>query len=225
MSSTIALLIRHGETDWNVARRWQGHRDIPLNQTGREQAGVLARRLARWPRPITAIYASDLKRAEETGSIVARHLDLECVVDAVWRERHGGIFQGLTRDEIVDKHPEAWARYRRGGVDLPGGETMEQLRQRIARGTEALLERHPGETVAVISHGGALYALILYVLGVDPAQGLPIRVNRNTGITVVELRQESPHWLVRLNDTAHLEMGPHLETVRALEADPGGDVG
>ncbi|HSM55694.1 MAG TPA: histidine phosphatase family protein [Candidatus Sulfomarinibacteraceae bacterium] len=210
MSPTTVLFIRHGQTDWNVARRWQGHRDIPLNRTGREQAELLARRLSSWP--ISAVYASDLQRAAETATIVARRLNLQCVTDTVWRERHGGVFQGLTREEIADNHPEAWAEFKRGLVNPPGGETMAQLQQRVAKATKALAKRHDGETVAVVSHGGTLRALLYYVLDMLPDEILPIRVNGNTGISVIEIVGERPPLLVRLNDVAHLEMSANRVT-------------
>src|SRR6186997_3178407 len=97
------LLVRHGQTDWNAAGRWQGHEDIPLNATGLEQARALANHLR--ARPISAVYSSDLKRAQMTGAAIAEALGLALKTDPRWRELHLGVFQGLTTPEINAKYP------------------------------------------------------------------------------------------------------------------------
>ena len=205
MSRTTILLIRHGETDWNAAGRWQGHIDIPLNEVGRQQARLLARRLEAWP--IRAIYCSDLKRAAETAAIVAEHLGLEAVADQVWRERHGGDFEGLTEFEIEERHPQSWAKLRKGIVDLPGGEAPYVLRKRVQGAFDELLKQHVGETVAVVSHGGTLRTIIGYVLNLPADEDTRVRLGGNTGISIVTVRKELPPILERLNDIAHLEYG------------------
>ncbi len=203
MTTTTILLIRHGETDWNAEGRWQGQIDMPLNEVGRQQARLLARRLQAWP--ISAIYHSDLKRAAETAAIIAEHLDLEPVADQMWRERHGGAFEGLTQVEIEERHPQSWARLQQGIIDLPGGETPDVLRSRVQAAFDTLLERHAGETVAVVSHGGTLRAVIGYVLNLPPAEDTRVRLGGNTGLSIVTVRQGQPPILERLNDIAHLE--------------------
>src|SRR4051812_22200365 len=101
------LLARHGETAWNVARRLQGHADIPLDEVGRDQARALAARLG--DAGITAVWTSDLVRARETGAIVAGALALPAPsVDPELRERYYGIFEGLTRDECLARDRDAW---------------------------------------------------------------------------------------------------------------------
>jgi len=200
---TTILLIRHGQTSWNAVGRWQGHADVPLNEVGREQARLLARRLEAWP--VGALYSSDLKRAAQTAAIVGHALGLEPVQKPVWRERHGGAFQGLTKQEIAEEHPEAWAALQRGVVAPPGGESSQALHKRVTRAFEQLVERHQGEAVAVVSHGGAMRALIAHVLQLPSTRDPRISVRGNTGITVIEKAEERPPILVRLNDTGHLE--------------------
>ena len=202
---TELLLIRHGETSWNAAGRWQGHTDVPLNEVGREQARLLAERLITWP--VAALYCSDLKRAAETAAIVGEAIGLEPVQKEVWRERHGGAFQGLTGEEIAAEYPEAWAALRRGVVVPPGGERSEALHERVTEAFENLMERHQGEVVAVVSHGGAMRALIAHVLQLRPDRDPPISVRGNTGISIIEKVRGRPPVLVRLNDTGHLERG------------------
>ena len=200
---TTILLIRHGQTSWNAAGRWQGHTDVPLNEVGREQARLLAQRLVAWP--VAALYSSDLQRAAETAAIVGEALGLEPVQEQVWRERHGGAFQGLTGEEIAEEHPEAWAALQRGVVAPPGGESSQALHERVTAAFDRLVTRHRGEIVAVISHGGAMRALIAHVLQLPTGRDPRISVRGNTGISVIEKVEERPPILVRLNDTGHLE--------------------
>lgn len=203
---TTILLIRHGETSWNAAGRWQGHTDVPLNKVGREQARLLAERLMAWP--VEALYSSDLMRAAETAAIVGNALGLEPVQKEVWRERHGGAFQGLTDEEIAEEYPEAWEALRRGVViPPPDGESAKALHGRVTGAFEQLMERHQGAVVAVVSHGGAMRALIAHVLQLPPDRDPPISVRGNTGISVIEKVGGRLPILVRLNDTAHLERG------------------
>lgn len=204
MKVTTVLLIRHGQTSWNAAGRWQGHTDVPLNEVGREQARLLANRLVEWP--IAALYSSDLKRAAETAAIVGEALEMEPVQDQVWRERHVGAFQGLTGEEIAEKHPEVWATLQRGVfVVPPGGESLEALYERATEALERVLQRHQGEFVVVISHGGMMRTLIAHVLQLPPGRDPRISLRGNTGISIIEKEKKRPPILVRLNDTGHLE--------------------
>lgn len=200
---TTVLLIRHGQTSWNAEGRWQGHTDVPLNEVGREQARLLAGRLVAWP--VASLYSSDLKRAAETAAIVGDALGLEPVQEEVWRERHGGAFQGLTHEEIAEEHPEAWSALQEGVVAPPGGESAQALHRRVTAAFARLVEQHRGEVVAVVSHGGTMRTLIAHVLQLPADRDPRITVRGNTGITVIEKPAERPPILVRLNDTGHLE--------------------
>ena len=202
MTTTI-LLIRHGQTDWNVAGRWQGHTDVPLNETGRSQARLLVERLRDWP--ITAIYSSDARRASETAAILGRALEMEPATDHRWRERHAGLFQGLTRDDILEQYPDAWRKLQQGIVEPPEGESYAALRRRAEAAFAALREQHPREMVAVVSHGGLLRALIAHVLGLPADADPAIALRGNTGLSIIEVPEEGRALLTRLNDTAHLE--------------------
>jgi broad specificity phosphatase PhoE len=155
---TTILLVRHGETDWNVGRRVQGHSDVPLNETGQAQARALAEELAGVP--IDAVYSSDLLRAHETARIVAepRGLDVTAIRDL--RERHFGTWEGLTDDEIFARFPHA--------VNGPwgDGETREQMAERVFGALHRIAETHAAGRVLVVSHGGPLRAVLIHC-GVD----------------------------------------------------------
>ncbi len=157
--ATRVLAIRHGETAWNVDGRIQGQLDVPLNDTGRWQVHRLA--LAVAGEGISAIYSSDLLRALETAQAVARGCDRPITTDTGLRERGFGVFEGLTYDEINQRWPEQAERWRRREPDF-GAEGGETLRQFFARGVSAvarLAALHPGETIAVVSHGGVMDCL------------------------------------------------------------------
>src|SRR5512133_2376807 len=125
------FLARHGQTDWNAAGRWQGHTDVPLNETGRAQARALAERLR--GEGIAAIASSDLARARGTAEIVAAVLGLRVdLLDPDLRERRFGIFEGLTLRECEQRHPEDWARYAGDpGLGPPLGESRSALLERL----------------------------------------------------------------------------------------------
>lgn len=166
------LLARHGETDWNAEQRWQGHTDVPLNEAGRAQAGVLAERLR--GQGVCGVHASDLARARETAEIVARALGLpDPIVDANLRERGFGVFEGLTGVQCEAQYPAQWELYRSDQkVMPPGAEPHASVTQRmqtaIARVLAAAENGPPDRPVLVVSHGGALRLFIGAVTGAVP---------------------------------------------------------
>ena len=153
---TLISLVRHGQTDWNLAKRIQGSSDIPLNATGRAQADATGRALAGGC--FDAIYASPLSRALDTGRIIAGHVGLgEPVPLAAVAERRYGEAEGLTGAEILERWPE--------DEPVPGRESRDEV---VARALPALLElgeRHPGAHVIVVSHGGVIGSIARHVTG------------------------------------------------------------
>lgn len=156
MTSTALLLIRHGETAWNAEHRIQGHLDIPLSATGIRQAAVLGERLA--AETVTAIYSSELARAWLTAVPFAARLGLDIIPDSRLRERSFGVFEGLTADEIAERHPEGFRlwRMRDPAWAMDEGESGQQLIDRVLSALHDIASRHRGETVAVVTHGGVL---------------------------------------------------------------------
>jgi probable phosphoglycerate mutase len=138
---TTLLLVRHGETDWNAERRWQGHADVPLNDRGREQARALAESLA--GEPVDAIYASDLSRARETAETVGARLGVAVTTDPDLREVDVGPIEGMTAEET-------------GAIAEWQGEPKEAHAARILAAVERIVEQHPGERVLVVTHGGSM---------------------------------------------------------------------
>ena len=157
--ATRILAIRHGETAWNVDTRIQGQLDIPLNETGRWQAHRLA--LAVSDEDIAAVYASDLLRAYETAQSVAKGTGQPIVTDVGLRERGFGEFEGLTFKEIEQRWPEQSERWRRRDPDFGpgGGETLRDFYARCVTSATRLAAAHPGETIAIVAHGGVMDCL------------------------------------------------------------------
>ncbi len=170
---TTVYLARHGESDWNVERRWQGHADRPLTDRGREQAQALAARLAGVE--LDAIYASDLRRAWETAEAVAVPRGLEVVRRPELREVDVGSWSGFTRDECADRFPDAFLRWQEGGSGWDDGESYEDMGVRIVTAVQRLAAEHPDGSILVVSHGGPIRAVHAHALGVD------IATHRRTG--------------------------------------------
>jgi 2,3-bisphosphoglycerate-dependent phosphoglycerate mutase len=167
----LITLIRHGETTWNAAHRVQGQLESPLSARGLQQAEALASRLGR--NNIEALYASDLSRAHDTAKKIAAVSGVEISVDERLRERHYGVFQGLTWDEIRVRFPDDHARYKSlfPGVTIPGGESVEDFAERVFEVCGDIAERH-GHAI-VVAHGGLVD--VLY----RRASGIPLQAPRD----------------------------------------------
>lgn len=165
---TRCLIIRHGETDWNVERRYQGHRDIPLNETGRAQAKEAGVRLAK--EPIECFLSSDLARAYETAQLIAAHNahKPKLLTTPALREMDMGLAAGLLHDEIIARFGEDLARMWRQPVDseealafrFPQGESKAQLIARSRAALEGFVYDSDYGLVAVTTHGGVIKHLL-----------------------------------------------------------------
>ncbi len=165
---TQFLLVRHGETDWNRDRRFQGHADPPLNETGREQARTLAAELAR--EQLDAVYTSDLARANETAEIIARRLSVPIVVDAELREIDVGEWQGLTWPEIEERFPDGVRNWHERGHGWERGETYDALGERVVRALRRIGAEHPAGRILIVGHGGTVRSVRALIEGRSVAQ-------------------------------------------------------
>jgi probable phosphoglycerate mutase len=153
--STRICIIRHGETDWNVEKRIQGHTDIALNEVGRAQELAMAFNAAH--QRFAAIYGSDLARAAETARVLAQREDQEVKLLPQLRERHFGIFQGITAYEGAELYPAAYSHYvaRDPDYDFETGESLRRFAERVVDAIASLVRYHSGQTIAAVSHSGA----------------------------------------------------------------------
>jgi probable phosphoglycerate mutase len=145
---TTLLFVRHGETDWNLERRYQGHLDSPLNDAGTEQAEAVADALSQ--EPVDAIYSSDLGRAHATAEVIGARLGLPVQIDAGLREVDVGSWAGLTREEVIERFGEGVAH---------DGESREEHSARVLGAVRRIAVRHPGGCVVLVSHGGSIRAV------------------------------------------------------------------
>lgn len=161
--TTSILLIRHGETAWNAVRRLQGHIDIALNEEGQRQAEAVARALA--AEPLHAVIASDLQRALQTARAVAGQqgrAGLTVQQDVQLRERCYGVFEGMLYADIERTYPAEFAAWQARDIDAvpPAGErvaeSFRQFYERCVDGIAGWAERYPGQTIAIVAHGGVL---------------------------------------------------------------------
>jgi broad specificity phosphatase PhoE len=163
----MIFLARHGETDDNVPPlRFQGQRDTPLNERGREQARALAERVAGLDPPVAALWSSDLARARETAEIVGERIGLRPRLDARLREGWRGEWEGSLFDEVAAREPERYAAWRTPeaaiGFHFPGGETLAQQQARVLaclREVEAESDGAGGPAL-VVCHGGSIRTVL-----------------------------------------------------------------
>ncbi|MFD4613749.1 MULTISPECIES: histidine phosphatase family protein [unclassified Streptomyces] len=162
------ILWRHGQTSWNVERRFQGSTDVELTGTGVGQARRAARLLASL-RP-DAIVSSDLVRATRTAAELAELTGLEVARDEGLRETYAGVWQGLTHEEIIDRHSEEYTAWKRGEpVRRGGGELETEVADRAAPVVLRYLEKVPEDgTLVVVSHGGTIRTTLGRLLGLEP---------------------------------------------------------
>jgi len=157
---TEIILIRHGETAWNVEQRVQGHQDIPLNATGQRQAKTLAHALSN--EPLDAIVTSDLQRAIQTAQALAIPRGMEIQRDPGLRERSFGAFEGLRHTEISRQYPEAYQAWKARDLDarypqgLNGAETLREFSTRVMDSMIHIAKKERYRKIAIVTHGGVL---------------------------------------------------------------------
>ena len=196
------VLIRHGQTAWNAANRIQGHIDIPLNTIGLAQAAALGGRFS--TETFDAIYSSDLDRAYRTAAPIAERSGRTIRTDARLRERHLGVLEGLTRDEAIARWPAAWAVFKARDPEaaLEGGESLKSFFHRIKEVLTELRERHCGQRVLLVTHGGVLDAAYRH------ATAMPLHLPRDFSIenaSINVLMPDREQWRVqRWGDVSHL---------------------
>jgi broad specificity phosphatase PhoE len=154
------VLIRHAESAWNAAGRWQGHADPPLSPAGREQAARLARELAGMR--LAAVLCSDLARALDTARCIAAPHGIAPAPDPRLRELDVGRWSGLRREEIAQVDPEALARFSAGDPDARagGGESRRELVVRVRAALAEAGAAFAGGRIAVVAHLGVIRALV-----------------------------------------------------------------
>ncbi len=181
---TRLTLVRHGQTDWNLARRYQGQKDILLNVEGLRQAQLLAGQLAN--EPFDVIYSSDLQRALQTAQVLHQGRNIPLRTDIRLREICFGDWEGEVFSEMFAKYPERFALSRSdpGVVMAPGGESVAQVAARTSSFADEISTLYPAGRVLIVTHGMALATLVCRANGVPlteahkmvPENALPVEI-------------------------------------------------
>lgn len=198
-------LVRHGQTPWNQTGRIQGHSDTPLDEVGRRQAQQAARWLTERVRNPIAVYSSDLRRAYHTAETIARALNAPLHAEPVLRERHWGLWEGLTSEEVQQRFPDHHFTYLYDPMmgTPPEAEPMPAFWERVNAFGRRLIEAHAQGEVIVVGHGGSLRILLCEALAGDIQTYRRIRLD-NAGVSIVE-RTPERLYVSLLNYTDHLQ--------------------
>ena len=203
MSRLRLFAVRHGETAWSRERRFAGALDVPLAQEGLRQCEAVAAALG--GKPVAAVYASPLERARASAEVIAKPHRLEARIEPDFREMAFGEWEGLTRDDVAARFPEAYERWRTAPhrLVLPGGERLTDVALRVKNAVDKLLGTHAGETVVLVSHAVVLRLIVLRALGLGPERLWTVDASP-AGITEIEYE---PGWATihRMNTLSHLE--------------------
>ncbi|HOS68548.1 MAG TPA: histidine phosphatase family protein [Bacillota bacterium] len=203
---TRLYLVRHGETEWNKNGKVQGRTDTELSPEGVMQAELLARRLA--GEDINVIYSSSLRRALKTAEIIAEYKQCEIIKSDKYHEICFGPWEGMTINEIKEKYSEHYRAYREDPVNfkLPGAETLIDLTERTYGAVMDIVSRHTGSNILLVSHGTAIKAVIIRILGLDIIDFKRFMID-NASVSILEFPEDDTEKpvLICLNDTSHLE--------------------
>ena len=197
------LLVRHGETELNSAERYWGHSDVKLSALGIRQAERLGDRLA--AERIDAVYSSDLQRALVTAETIALRHQLDVTLSAELREINFGKLEGLNFEEISQLFPEftaKWKVQRSTDIEFPGGESLNELNNRVRNFVGRLKKHKAEETVLVVTHAGVLRSLICQLIEVELRCIYHIRLDL-ASLSILETYPMGAI-LTLLNDTSHL---------------------
>ncbi|MBI2983901.1 MAG: histidine phosphatase family protein [Chloroflexi bacterium] len=200
-TETTLYLVRHGESEANAAKRYAGQSDSPLTARGREQARTVAAalRATRFDR----VVSSDLSRARDTAEIIAREHGCEVEVFPELREINVGEAAGKAIEDAKERFDWGPGRF----VQWPGGESLEQVRDRVVSAIDRIVAASPGKGICIVGHGGVTRILISHFMGLLPALYRHHAPTANTNVTVI--RTDGLTYRVEsLFEAAHLGEGP-----------------
>jgi len=203
MQKCKLIVIRHGETEWNVKGIWQGQKNSPLTERGLKQADAVAECLSE-ERPST-IYSSDLGRSIQSATPSSVKLALEIQFDSRLRERSFGVLEGLSKEQSQENYPGVWEHLGKKDPHFKpeGGESLYEKQQRFEAVYQEIADKHAGEVVAVFTHGGGLDAILRRTLRLPLDQSRPY-VLWNGAINRFQI--EGGEWILEtLGDIGHLK--------------------
>lgn len=213
MTNTI-YIVRHGQTEWNLLGKTQGHGNSDLTPKGIEQAELLADSMTKYP--IDYIYSSDLGRAYQTAEIIGNKLNIEVEKTEALREMNFGTWEGRIIKDIIAEDPELYKMWRNEPhlAKIPQGETLSQIKERTDAFIKEINEKYDGKHIVLVTH--SLCARIMLLSFLDSDVKNIYRINQaNTALNIIELRDYGPV-VMKMNDTTHIINDIKLEN-SALE--------
>lgn len=205
MSHTWFLFIRHGETDWNIQKRMQGHTEIPLNAMGKRQAKKIAQHLKHFG--VDILYSSPLTRAHQTAVVIHKyHPIIPLLTSDALKERAFGELEGKTYEEIWQTYPELLFEqsWNYPALKIPGGERLADVYNRVQKFLDEVLRKDKGKTIVVVSHGVTIRCMICSLLQLPLEQGVFLDLE-NTSFSLIKQPEAGIAELHFLNKTIHLD--------------------
>ncbi|MGD9029969.1 MAG: histidine phosphatase family protein [Anaerolineae bacterium] len=198
------VLVRHGETAWNQTPRFRGRADLALDEVGFKQAEATGRYLAeRWP--VDAVYASPMRRAMQTANAIAKVHSLTAQPSDGLLDIDFGAWQGHSPEDVGERYPDllqAWLEAPHT-VQMPDGESLDDVRTRVVAGLEDVIKRHAGQTVALVGHTVVNRVLLCAALGLGNEHFWHLQQD-TCAVNVLDAYKEGMFVIVLLNDTCHL---------------------
>ena len=213
MTNTI-YIVRHGQTEWNILGKTQGHGNSDLTAKGVEQAELLANSMVKYP--VDYIYSSDLGRAYQTAEIIGNKLNIEVQKTEALREMNFGTWEGRLIKDIIEEDPALYHQWRNEPhlARIPQGETLDQIKERTDAFIKEINEKYDGKHIVLVTH--SLCARIMLLSFLNSSVENIYRLNQgNTALNIVELRDYGPV-VMKMNDTTHIINDQKLEN-SALE--------
>jgi len=205
--STRLILIRHGQTEYNLKGLSQGLIDIPLNETGERQADDLVSFLS--PYRVSKIYSSPSSRAISTAEPLSKALSIEIAIESDLTEMDQGDYDGFTAEDMRKKIPQefldAWRSGKPDDVRMPNGETLNEVRERMVSICDSLAIRHRDSTVAIFSHNLSIKAFLCYGLGVALKNFRRLSIS-NGSVSIIDISPGEWCLVNSINDIPELEI-------------------
>ncbi|MDY2737926.1 histidine phosphatase family protein [Intestinibacter sp.] len=213
MTNTL-YIVRHGQTEWNILGKTQGHGNSDLTAKGVEQAELLANSMTKYP--IDCIYSSDLGRAYQTAEIIGNKLNIEVEKTEALREMNFGTWEGRLIKDIMEEDPALYRQWRNEPhlAKIPQGETLDQIKERTDAFIKEINEKYDGKHIVLVTHSLCARIMLLSFLN-SPVENI-YRLNQgNTALNIVELRDYGPV-VMKMNDITHIINDEKIEN-SALE--------
>ncbi len=200
--NNIFYIVRHGQTDWNVLGKTQGHGNSDLTEKGINQAKSLANSLKN--ENIDLIFSSNLKRAYDTAKIIGDTINLKVTETEALREMGFGVWEGLLVDEIKKNHKDTYKIWRETPhlVNIKGGETLQLIKERTDKFIDELNKKYENKKILIVSHSITVRVILLSFLNSDIRNIYRIKQD-NTALNIVESRDYGPV-VIKINDTNHI---------------------